>query len=38
MNGPPATADQVKDGEKKLNQKLLQIEIGIKNYLFMQPL
>jgi hypothetical protein len=31
MNSRPATASQVRDSEKRLKQKLLQIESAIKN-------
>jgi hypothetical protein len=33
MNGRPATANQVREGEKGLKQMLLGIESAIKKYL-----
>jgi hypothetical protein len=38
INGGPATANQVRDGWKKLKQKCLQTESAIKKLLITQPL
>jgi hypothetical protein len=38
INSRPAAANQVRDGWKELNHKVLQIESAKKKYLMMQAL